>query len=162
MIEEYGIVDKRDKSRGIARVISGSRIKNSWIVVSFGMVLVRWLLTRILRNRFEVPDGEASQQAQNVRIYSLEVRYLRDNQIEAPIGPQGPATWSEYWVVSHRAQIKHFNSIMVKTGNTINLILGSVDVVIGAREFFCSSCVRWVDGTNPWLGIITRRNLGDS
>jgi hypothetical protein len=25
---------------------------------------------------------------------------------------------------------------MVETGNTINLILGNVDVVIGAREFF--------------------------
>jgi hypothetical protein len=35
------------------------------------------------------------------------------------------------------ARIKYFNSIMVETGDTINLILGSVDVVIGAREFFC-------------------------
>jgi hypothetical protein len=35
------------------------------------------------------------------------------------------------------ARIKYFNSIMVETGNIINLILGSFDVVIGAREFFC-------------------------
>jgi hypothetical protein len=47
------------------------------------------------------------------------------------------------------ARIKCFNSIMVESGNVINLILGSVDVVIGAREFFCLSCVRWVDGPTP-------------
>jgi hypothetical protein len=35
------------------------------------------------------------------------------------------------------ARIKYFNSIMVETGNTINSILGSIDVVIGARELFC-------------------------
>jgi hypothetical protein len=35
------------------------------------------------------------------------------------------------------ARIKYFNIIMVETGNTINLILGSVDVLIGVREFFC-------------------------
>jgi hypothetical protein len=34
------------------------------------------------------------------------------------------------------AWIKCFNSIMVETGNTINLILGSVGKVIGAREVF--------------------------
>jgi hypothetical protein len=35
------------------------------------------------------------------------------------------------------ALIKYFNSIIVETGNKINLILRSVDVVTGAREFFC-------------------------
>jgi hypothetical protein len=45
-------------------------------------------------------------------------------------------------------RIKYFNSLMIETGNTINLILGSVDVVIGAREFLSSNCVRSVDGTN--------------
>jgi hypothetical protein len=38
MIDEYGIDDKRDKSRGIKRVISGFRIKNSRMIVSAGMV----------------------------------------------------------------------------------------------------------------------------
>jgi hypothetical protein len=92
MIEEYGIDDRRAKSRGIARVISGSRIKNSRIVVSYGMVIVHRLLTRILRSRFEVPDGEASQQGQKVQIFSFEVQYLRHNEIEAPASPQGPVT----------------------------------------------------------------------
>jgi hypothetical protein len=32
-------------------------------------------------------------------------------------------------------RIKYFNSIMIETGNTTNLILGSVEVVFGAREF---------------------------
>jgi hypothetical protein len=47
-----------------------------------------------------------------------------------------------------RARIKYFNNIMVETGNTINLIVGSVDVVIMAREFFCESGVRWFNGIN--------------
>jgi hypothetical protein len=34
-----------------------------------------------------------------------------------------------------RVRINYFNSIMIETGNTTNLILGSVEVVIGAREF---------------------------
>jgi hypothetical protein len=79
MIEEYGIDDKRDKSQGITTGISGSWIKNSWIVVSYGMGIIHRLLTRILRSRFEAPDGEASQRAQKVRIYSFEVHDLRDN-----------------------------------------------------------------------------------
>jgi hypothetical protein len=36
-----------------------------------------------------------------------------------------------------RARIKYFSSIMVETGNTINLIFGSVDLVVWARESFC-------------------------
>jgi hypothetical protein len=35
------------------------------------------------------------------------------------------------------AWIKYFNGIMVETGNTITLILGRVNVVIGASELFC-------------------------
>jgi hypothetical protein len=34
-----------------------------------------------------------------------------------------------------RVRIKYFNSIMIETGNTTNLILGIVEVVVGAREF---------------------------
>jgi hypothetical protein len=34
-----------------------------------------------------------------------------------------------------RARIKCFKSIMIETGNPSNLILGSVEVVVGAREF---------------------------
>jgi hypothetical protein len=67
MIDGYGIDDKHDKSRGIKRVISGFRIKNSQIVVSSGMIIVCLVPIRILRNRFNVPDGEVSQQAQKVR-----------------------------------------------------------------------------------------------
>jgi hypothetical protein len=33
-----------------------------------------------------------------------------------------------------QVRIKCFNSIMIETGNTTKLILGSVEVVIGARE----------------------------
>jgi hypothetical protein len=36
-----------------------------------------------------------------------------------------------------RARINYFNSIMVEAGNTMNLIVGNVEVVIGARDFFC-------------------------
>jgi hypothetical protein len=32
-------------------------------------------------------------------------------------------------------RIKYFNSIMIETGNITNLILGSVEVVVGPREF---------------------------
>jgi hypothetical protein len=34
-----------------------------------------------------------------------------------------------------RAGINYFNNIMLETGNKINLILGSVEIVIGAKEF---------------------------
>jgi hypothetical protein len=34
-----------------------------------------------------------------------------------------------------RARIKYFHRVMIETGNTANLILGSVEVVAGAREF---------------------------
>jgi hypothetical protein len=34
-----------------------------------------------------------------------------------------------------RVQIKSFNNIMIETGKTTNLILGSVEVVVRAREF---------------------------
>jgi hypothetical protein len=34
-----------------------------------------------------------------------------------------------------QARIKYFNSIMIETGNTTNLIFGNVEVVAGAREF---------------------------
>jgi hypothetical protein len=34
-----------------------------------------------------------------------------------------------------RARIKCLNRVLIKTGNTTNLILGGVDVVFGAREF---------------------------
>jgi hypothetical protein len=60
MIDEYGIDEKPDKSRGIERVISEFRIKNSRIVVSSGMVIVCPVAIQILRNRFKVPDGEVS------------------------------------------------------------------------------------------------------
>jgi hypothetical protein len=32
-------------------------------------------------------------------------------------------------------RIKCFNRIMIETGNTTNIIIGSVGVVVGAREF---------------------------
>jgi hypothetical protein len=34
-----------------------------------------------------------------------------------------------------RVRIKSFNNIMIETGNTTNVIIGSVEVVVGAREF---------------------------
>jgi hypothetical protein len=58
MIEEYGIDDKRDKSRGITRMISGFQIKNSQIVVRHGMIIADPVLIRVLRSRFELPDGK--------------------------------------------------------------------------------------------------------
>jgi hypothetical protein len=60
MIDEYGIDDKRDKSRGIKTAVSGFRIKNSRMVVSSGMVIVCPVPIRILRHMFKVPDGEVS------------------------------------------------------------------------------------------------------
>jgi hypothetical protein len=71
MIDEYGIDDERDnerdKSRGIKKVISGFRIKNSRMVISSGMVIVCPVPTRILLSMCKVPEGEVSQQAQKVR-----------------------------------------------------------------------------------------------
>jgi hypothetical protein len=67
MIDEYGIDDKLDKSRGIKRTISGFRIKNARMVISSGMVIVCPVPIRILHNRFKVPNGEVAEQAQKVR-----------------------------------------------------------------------------------------------
>jgi hypothetical protein len=36
-----------------------------------------------------------------------------------------------------QVRTKCFNRIMIETGNTTNLILGSVKAVVGAREFVC-------------------------
>jgi hypothetical protein len=66
-----------------------------------------------------------------------------------------------------RHQLKSLNvrikcfSIMIETGSLTNLILGSVEVVFGAREFVWLSCVGWVDGSNTGLEVITRWNLGN-
>jgi hypothetical protein len=67
IIDEYGIDDGSDKSRGIKRTISGFRIKDSRMVVSSGMVIVYPVPIRILGSMFKVPDGEVLQQAQKVR-----------------------------------------------------------------------------------------------
>jgi hypothetical protein len=67
MIDEYGIDDKRDQSRGIKRAISRFRIKNSQMVVSSGMVIICLATIQILRSKFTVPDGEVSQQTQKVQ-----------------------------------------------------------------------------------------------
>jgi hypothetical protein len=66
MIDEYGIDDKRDKPRGIKKVITGFRIKNSQMMVSSGMAIICPVSIQILRSRLKVPDGEVSQQAQKV------------------------------------------------------------------------------------------------
>jgi hypothetical protein len=34
-----------------------------------------------------------------------------------------------------RVRIKRFNNIMIETRNTMDLILGNIKVVVGAREF---------------------------
>jgi hypothetical protein len=60
MIDESGIDDKRDKSRGIKKTISGFRIKNSRMVISSGMAIVCPVPRRILQNRFKVPGREGS------------------------------------------------------------------------------------------------------
>jgi hypothetical protein len=60
MIDEYGIDDKRDQSRGTKTVISGFRIRNSRMVVASGMVIVYPVPIQILRSRFKVLDEEVS------------------------------------------------------------------------------------------------------
>jgi hypothetical protein len=78
MIDEYGMDDKRDRSIGIKRVISGFRIKNSRMVASSETVIVCPGPIQFLRSRFKIPDGEVLQQAQKLRRWRFEERNLRD------------------------------------------------------------------------------------
>jgi hypothetical protein len=160
MIDESGIDDKRDKSRGINRVISGFRIKNSRMVISSGMVIVCPVPMRILRSRFKGPDGTGSQQAQRPGDSDLRAEISEAIKSKHLLVLKDP--WHGLNIEKYRSsvQIKCFNNIMIETGSTTNLILGSVEVVFGAWEFIWWSCVRWIDGSNIGLDVITRRNLG--
>jgi hypothetical protein len=54
-IDEYGIDDKRDKSQGIKRAISGFRIKNSEMVVPSEMIIVCLASIRICAAGLKYP-----------------------------------------------------------------------------------------------------------
>jgi hypothetical protein len=60
-----------------------------------------------------------------------------------------------------RVRVKCFNNIMIETGKATNLVLGSVKVVVEAREFVWWSCVGCIGRNNTGLSVITRRTLGD-